>query len=120
MILPALPPLLERKSDERDTFRSVNALRSIVQPLRVGQFSWSSTIPAATVRIATFTSPADPGIENLLLGMAVAITPPASLDPLLQVDAYVPADGQLVLRVRNATAAPIAVAGLWSYLGYVL
>lgn len=88
-----------------------------------GKFAYTDTIPALTVRDVTFTDVSiggtDTGFDNLIANMWANVTPPASINPLLQVDyAYSPAAGTLTMQLRNDTAAPIAVAGTWSYVGY--
>lgn len=118
LVFPAPFPN-ENAKDPIEAYRFGRAFWQRAQKFRAGQFAWSSTIPANTVRDVTFADPADPGVDNLVAGMLVVITPPLSINPLLQVDyAFAPAAGQLTMQVRNGTAASIAVAGTWSYLGY--
>jgi hypothetical protein len=91
----------------------------VLQQFRAGSFSYSTTVPANDIRRITYVDPTDPKVDNLVVGMAVYVSPPPSINSLLQVDyAFVPATGQLTIQLRNATAAPIAVAGLWSYLAF--
>lgn len=113
----------ENARDPIETWRAARAWWQRAQKFRAGQFPWSGTVPAATVRDVTFTDVSaggtDPGVDNLIAGMWITITPPSSISPSLQVDyAYAPAAGTLTMQLRNGSAGDIAVAGTWSYLGY--
>ncbi len=113
----------ENSRNPVETFRTARRMWERAQKFRAGQVSWSSTIPAGTIRTVTFTDVsvggADTGTDNTVAGMHVTVTPPASINPLLQVDyAYVSAPGTLTIQVRNDTAGDIAVSGVWSYVGY--
>ena len=113
----------ENARDPVETFRTARRMWERAQKFRAGQFSYSDTIPAATIRTVTFTDVSvggtDTGIDNTKAGMYVTVTPPAGIDPNIQVDyAYCSAPGTLTVQVRNSTAGPIAVSGTWSYVGY--
>lgn len=124
LIFPAPFPG-ENKPNPIEIFRFARNNWRQAQKFRGGQFSYSDTVPGATVRDITFVDVtvggADKGFDNLAPGMWVDVSPPASISPALQVDyGYSPAAGTLVLQLRNATGAPIAVAGTWSYVGFLL
>lgn len=97
-----------------------------LQKFRAGQFVWpasASPIPGATVRTVTFTDVSvagtDTGVDNLVVGMWVTLAPPTGINPALEVDyGYCTAPGVLVAQVRNPTAGSIALAGIWTYVGY--
>lgn len=113
----------ENAKDPVEVWRTARRMWERAQKFRGGQFQWSGAIPAATVRTITLTDVSaggtDVGIDNTIAGMFVTVSPPSGIDPLLQVDyAYVSAPGTLTFQVRNDTAAPLAAAGTWSYIGY--
>ena len=109
----------EVTKDPIEVWRAARALWSRAQKFLAGQVTYSATIPATTVRAVTFVSGTDAGVDsNLVVGMQVAVAPPASISAQLQCDAYCPATGQLTIRIRNETSGGIAVAGTWSYVGY--
>jgi len=115
----------ENKPDPIELFRFGRATWRQLQKFRAGQFTYADTIPAATVRTVTFTDISvggpDSGVDNLLPGMWISVTPPATIPAGLQLDyAFVPSAGTLVMQLRNATAGDLSVSGTWSYAGLVL
>ena len=119
IILPDPYPS-ETSADPKELYRFLRSVWKVLQQFRAGSFQYSTTVPANDIRRVTYTDPADPKVDNFIVGMAVFVSPPPSISGLLQVDyAFVPAVSQLTLQLRNATAAPIAVSGLWSYLAFI-
>jgi len=94
-----------------------------LQKVRSGQFSYSTTVTAGTVKVVTFTDVSvggtDTGVDNTIAGMQVVVTPPSNIPSGLQLDyAFAPAAGKLTMQLRNGTAGDLAVAGTWSYWGF--
>lgn len=124
LVFPAPFPN-ENAPNARELFTFGRSNWRQAQKFRAGQFAYADTIPAATIRQVTFTDVSvggsDTGVDNLVAGMWVSITPPITIAPALQLDyGYSPAAGTLVMQLRNATGSPIAVSGAWSYVGFLL
>lgn len=113
----------ENSRNPVETFRTARRMWERAQKFRAGQFSWTQLIAAGTLGRVTFTDVtaggSDVGFDNLVAGMYVTVTPPASIPSGIQVDyAFSPAAGSLTMQVRNTTLGDLTVSGTWSYMGY--
>lgn len=88
-----------------------------------GSFTWDpANVNANTTSDQTLTSATYPALSGLRTGMYVHVTPPSTLDAALVVGgAWIPADDQLTIRLRNLTAGPINQASAtWAFLSFIL
>lgn len=95
-------------------------LRSISAREVWGSFTWDAPSCAAnTTTDTTLTSASLPVLSQLRPGHLVTMTPPSTLAAGIVVGgAWVPASGQLTIRLGNLTGAPVDPAsGTWLFSG---
>lgn len=99
-----------------------NWAREISSRFRWGSFTWNApNVPAASTVDTTITTLDDPAVTGTRTGMAIHVTPPATLDNGLVVSAWVATDNTLTVRIGNVTAGDINPAsGVWIFSGNLL
>lgn len=115
----------EVSKDPVEMFRYARQVFGRDQKWRAGQFTWpgGTSVGANTILSTTLTDVSaggsSTGLDNTIVGMWVSVSPPSTVDNNLQVGwATCPGAGQLKIQLINTTAAPIAVSGTWTYVGY--
>lgn len=85
-------------------------------------FTWNpDPVPASSTLSTTLTAATYPELTGLRVGMAVRVTPPATLTAGVVVDCYVGTDDTLTVLLTNVTAAPIDLASAdWPFMGIVI
>jgi len=96
-------------------------LREIHRRFVFGSFSWDAPSVGAGASVdTTLTSVTVPELAGLRAGMAVVVTPPATIDAGLSWGALVPASDQLSIRLVNVTGGAIDPAGgTWAFQGVI-
>jgi hypothetical protein len=96
-------------------------LREIHRRFVFGSFVWAAPeVPVFAGVDTTLTSATLPELAGLRAGMATVLTPPAAIDPGLSWAALVPADDQILIRLRNFTGLPITQPiGTWAFQGVI-
>lgn len=96
--------------------------REIYTRLKFDNFTWNPpNVPANSTVDTTLATSDDARLKGLRVGMAVTVSPPATLDAgIIYGGAWVFADDTLTIRLANVTGAGInPVTGVWSYFGMV-
>jgi hypothetical protein len=96
--------------------------QEICTRVKFGVVTWNPDNTPANSTLTTVLSAASyPQVTGLRVGMAVKVTPPATIAAGLLVDAYVAADDTLSVLLTNVTGVDIDMASTqWPFLGIVL
>ena len=122
MIPVALPPLREGVSSNKEIIRALNALLDEAGRMRRGTFTWDpGSIAANTVVDTTFTVTDFATLTGNRAGMFVEVVPPSTLLAGLDVEAWVAADDELTVRLKNTTGGALNTAsGTWAFFGWLV
>lgn len=106
----------------QDRWKSVEIfsfLREIYTRIKCGSFTWDPpNVPADSAVSTTLTTSDDVSLTGLRVGMPIHVTPPSDIDDGLSVDAWVPEDNKLTVRLRNHTGGGIDQgSGTWGFIG---
>jgi len=97
-------------------------LRRVATRLFVETFTWDPpSVGATTTTDTTLTTTDDAALEGLRAGQPVFVTPPSNLDAGLIIGAaWIPADNQLTIRLRNTSASPVNQgSGTWGVFSFI-
>jgi hypothetical protein len=117
-----MPWTVPRPQDRWSDREIGSFLREIFTRIKFGSFTWDPpSVSANTTVDTTLTTTDAPQVEGLRTGMSVKVTPPSTVDAGLLLDAWVPADDQLTVRLRNVTGSGINMTSTtWSFMGVLV
>jgi hypothetical protein len=97
-------------------------MREVMTRLRFGSFTWNpDPVPANSVLETTLTSASVTALTGLRAGMAIHVTPPATIDDSIDILAYVAADDSLTVRLKNTSGSPVDIGETtWGFHGVVI
>jgi hypothetical protein len=116
-----MPWTVPRPQDRWSDREISTYLREIFTRLKFGSFDWDPPNVAANTTVDTTLTTTDaPQIEGLRVGMSIKVTPPATINAGLLLDAWVATDDELTVRLRNVTGVAINMTSTtWSFHGVV-
>ena len=88
-----------------------------------GSFAWNpANVPANSTVDTTLTTVIAPQLKGLRVGMAIVVTPPATINSgLVCAGAWVAADDTITIRLANITGSGIDLAeGTWAFMGKIV
>jgi hypothetical protein len=122
MLVGAFVMSMIRFNEKWDDRERAYWFRELGTRLKFNSFTWNAPNVGANSTVDTVLAIADAAqVDGLRVGMAIQVTPPATIDAGLIGWAWVATDNELTIRLVNTTGGGINPAsGTWSFIGILV